>query len=72
LVDSTSPAGSIQLAAPSPLGELGSLVLGDHPLDLYQQPPLGVIEGWRVGEPHRHPVAGQLVEDEDLVGVGAG
>jgi hypothetical protein len=40
-------------------------------LDLDQQPPLRVVQGWGVGETYRHLVTGELVEDEDLVGVGA-
>jgi hypothetical protein len=62
----------IQLAAPSAFGELGPFVFGDHALDLHQQPPLRVVEGWGVGEADRHLVAGELVQDQDLVGVGAG
>ena len=62
--------GPEQLAPPLPLGELRLLVLSDHPLDLHQQAGLGVVEGRGVGEAHRHLVAGQLVKDQHLVGVG--
>jgi len=47
-------------------------VLGDHALDLHKQSSLRVIEGRGVSEAHRHVVAGQFVEDEDLVSVGTG
>jgi hypothetical protein len=33
---------------------------------------LGVVEGWGVGEEDGNLVAGELVEDHDLVGVGPG
>lgn len=62
-----------QLAPPLPFGHLGLLVLGDHALHLDQQPSLRVvIEGRRVGEAHLDAEAGQLVEDEHLVGEVAG
>jgi hypothetical protein len=64
--------GTVELAAPSALGELGPFVFGDDTLDLHQQAPLWVVEGWGVGEADRHLVAGELVQDQDLVGVGAG
>ena len=63
---------TIQLAAPSAFGELGPFVLGDDALDLHQQPPLWIVEGWCVGEADRHLVARELVQDQDLIGVGAG
>jgi len=68
-----SGAGAKQLPAPVPFGDLCSLVLGDHALDLDEQLGLRiVIERWGVGDPHAHRVAGQLVEHDDLVGVHAG
>ena len=66
-------AGAEQLPAPVPLGDLRPLVLGDHALDLGEQLGLRVVvDRWGVGEPHADPVAGQLVEHDDLVGVDAG
>ena len=65
-------ARPIQLAAPSAFGELGPFVFGDDALDLHQQPPLWIVQGWGVGEADRHLVTGELVQDQDLVGVGAG
>ena len=72
--DDLSGAGAEQLAAPVPFGDLRLLVLGDHALHLGEQRGLRVIGGQvgGVGEPHRDPEAGQLVQDEDLIGVGAG
>jgi hypothetical protein len=66
--------GTEQLAPPVPLADLGPLVLGDHALHLGEQPGLRVVlvQAGSVGEPHAHPEAGQLIEDEHLVGVGAG
>jgi hypothetical protein len=65
--------GAEQLPAPIPFGDLRPLVLGDHPLDLGEQLGLRVVIQRRgVGEPHPDPVAGQLVEHDDLVGVDAG
>ena len=52
LADTRAP----QLATPVALGDLGTLVLGDHPLDLGEQPDLRVvIQGRGIHEPHRHP-----------------
>jgi hypothetical protein len=67
-------AGAEQLAAAVPFGDLRFLVLGDHALHLREQRGLRVAGGQvrGVGEPHADPEAGQLVQDEDLVGVGAG
>ncbi len=65
-------AGPIQLASPSPLRKFGPFVLGDHPLDLDQQPSLGIVEGWGVSETDRHVEAGEFLEDEDLVRVRPG
>jgi hypothetical protein len=66
--DGLTGAHPIQLATPVPLRHLGLLVLADHTLYLDEQPGLGVVvDRGRVGEDHRHPEAGQLVEDEHLV-----
>jgi hypothetical protein len=47
-------------------------VLGDHPLDLDQQPSLGIVEGRGVSETDHHVEAGEFLEDEDLVRVRPG
>jgi hypothetical protein len=71
--DDLARAGAPQLAAPVALGDLGPLVLSDHPLHLGEQPGLGVVvQRWRIREPHRHAEAGQLVQHDHLVGVGPG
>jgi hypothetical protein len=72
--DDLPGAGTEQLAAPVPFGDLRLLVLGDHALHLGEQHCLRVAVGQAggVGEPHRDPEAGQLVQHEDLVGVGPG
>jgi hypothetical protein len=68
-----SGAGAKQLPASIPFGDLRPLVFGDHALDLGEQLGLRVVvQGWGVGESHADPVAGQLVEHDDLVGVDAG
>jgi hypothetical protein len=72
--DHLAGAGAVEVAPPVPFADLGPLVLGDHALDLGEQLRLRVllVQAGCVGEPHGHPEAGQLVEDEHLVGVGAG
>lgn len=68
-----SGSGPEQLAAPVAFGDLRFLVLGDHALNLGQQGGLRVISGQvrGVGEVHPDTEAGELVEHEHLVGVGA-
>ena len=72
--DHLAGAGAEQLAPPVPFADLGPLVLGDHALDLGEQLGLRVVlvQAGGVGEGHPHAEAGQLVQDEHLVGVGAG
>jgi len=71
--DDLAGPGAKQLAAPVPFSDLRAFVFGDDALDLGEQPGLRVvIDGWGVGEPHRHAVAGEFVEHDDLVGVDAG
>jgi hypothetical protein len=65
--------GPEQLAPPGPFGDLGPFVLGDDGLDLGEEPGLGVaVHVGRVEVADDHTVAGELVGDEHLVGVGAG
>jgi hypothetical protein len=72
--DHLAGAGAEQLAPPVPFADLGPLVLGDYALHLGEQPGLRVVlvEAGGIGEPHAHSEAGQLIEDEHLVGAGAG
>ena len=71
--DRTSPARArYSLSRRSRAREFGPLVFCDDSLDLDQQPGLGVVEGRGVAEQHRDLVAGELVEDQHLVGVGPG
>ena len=69
-----SGAGSEQLAPPVPFGDLRLLVFGDHALDLSEQGGLRIIrgQGWGIGEGQCDSEPGQLVEDQNLVGVGPG
>jgi hypothetical protein len=72
--DHLAGAGAEQLAPPVPLADLGPFVFGDHALDLGEQLGLRVVlvQAGGVGEGHPHAEAGQLIQDERLVGVGAG
>jgi hypothetical protein len=69
-----SGAGSEQLATSVSFGDLGLLVLSDDALDLGEQHGLRIVGGQvgGVGEPDGDADPGQLVEDQHLVGVGAG
>ena len=62
--------GPPQLAPAVALGDLRPLILADDPLNLGEQPSLGVIERRGVDEAHPDPQALELVEHHDLVGVG--
>jgi hypothetical protein len=64
--------GPEQLASTFAFSEFGPLVFCDDALDLDQQAGLGVVEGRGVAEQDWHLVAGELVEDQHLVGVGPG
>ena len=74
--DHLAGAGSEQLAPPVPFAESRPARTrpADHALHLGEQPGLRVVlvQAGAVGEPHAHPEAGQLVEDEHLVGGGTG
>jgi hypothetical protein len=66
-------SGPEQSAPPIAFGDLAALVLGNDALHLGEQPGLRVVgEGGCVAEQHPNPELGELVEDETLVGVGAG
>jgi hypothetical protein len=67
-----SGAGSIELASPSPFSELGPLVFGYYTLDLDQQPALWVVQWRAVGEVDPDSIAGELIEYQNLISVGAG
>ncbi len=65
--------GAVERAAPLPLGELRFFVLGNYRLHLHEQARFGVVvDGGRVGEPDGDAEAGELVEDQHLVGEGPG
>ena len=70
----TSPgARPEQLAATVAFGDLGPLVFGDHSLHLGEQLGLWVVvDRGCVSERDLHPVSGQFVEHDDLIGVDAG
>ena len=72
--DDLTGASPEQSAAPVAFGDLGLLVLGDHTLHLGEQGGLRVVGGQSrgIGERDADPEAGQLVEHQHLVGVGAG
>jgi hypothetical protein len=62
----------VQLAAPGSLADLGALVLGDHPLELAQQLVLGRRAALGLlGEDDLDAGAGELLEQQHLVGVAA-
>ena len=72
--DHLAGPGPEQLAPPVPFADLGPLVFGDHALHLGEQPGLRVVlvQAGGVGEPDGDAEAGQFIQDEHLVGVGAG
>jgi len=71
--DDLTPTRSPQLAAAVTLSDLRLLVLGDHPLDLCEEPSLRiVVEARGIGEQQCALKAFELVEHEHLVCVGTG
>ena len=65
-------AGAVELPAPVALGDLRSLVLGDHALHLHQQRRLRVLAVRRpLEEPHTDPEPRKLLDDQHLVGIDA-
>jgi hypothetical protein len=72
--DDLTGAGAEQLAPPIPFADLRPLVFGNHALHLGEQGGLRIVgcQAGRVGERDGDPEAGQLIENQDLVGVGAG
>ena len=60
------------LAPPGSLGDLGSFVLGDHPLELDHQLVFGRLGPRALDEPDLGAGAGELVDQQRLVGVPAG
>ena len=53
----------------APFHDLGPLVLGDHPLDLDQEVLGGVMTEGVAEEGHLDAAPGELLEDQDLVGI---
>ena len=70
-VDAAGP-GPPGLAAPVPLHQLGLLVLGEHALELDQQLVLGAVAPRPLHELHPRPAAGELLDQQRLVGEIAG
>ena len=70
--DNLSLPGAEELAAPIALDDLHPLVLRDRPLDLHEQPRMGVVTGRGLEEEDPDVPALELLEDEDLIGVLAG
>jgi hypothetical protein len=64
-----SPVG---LATPVALHELGLLVLGEHALELDQQLVLGAVAARAPDELHARACAGELLDQQGLVGEPAG
>ena len=64
--------GAVGLAAPVPLHQLGFLVLGEHALELDQQLVFGGVAARPLDELHPHPGAGELLDQQRLVGELAG
>ena len=64
--------GEVPLPAPAALQHLGALVLGEHPLQLQQQVVLGRVPDRPVEEHQLRAGAGELLEQQGLVGVAAG
>ena len=60
------------LASPVPLGELGLLILGEHALELDQQLVLGAVAPRPLHELHPGAAAGELLDQQRLVGELAG
>ena len=60
------------LAAPVALHQLGLLVLGEHALELDQQLVLGAVAARPLHELHPRPAAGELLDQQRLVGELAG
>jgi hypothetical protein len=66
-------AGAVQPPAAHPLGDLGALVLGDHPLELAQKLVLGRAGALGLaGEDDLHPHTLKLLEQQHLIGIAAG
>src|SRR5215207_9371187 len=66
-------AGTVDLAAPVALHQLGFLILGEHALELHQQLVFGGVAARAVvDELHPHPSPGELLDQQRLVGKLAG
>ena len=60
------------LAAPAALQHLGSLVLGEHALQLQQQAVLGRVPDRAIEEDHLRAGLGELLDQQNLMRVAAG
>ncbi len=62
-------AGAMAFAPTGALTDLGFLVLGNHPLELHQEDLLGCLDSGGAHEYHLDPRAGELLEQQDLIGI---
>src|SRR3954470_20557004 len=62
-------AGAMQLAAPGPLEDLGPFVLGEHALELEQQPVLRRLRAGGLDEQNLDAGAGELLDQQHLMDV---
>ena len=65
-------ARGVAAPASAALEELGTLVLGDHALDLQEQVVLGAAADGAVEEHHLHAGTAELLDQEHLVGIAPG
>ncbi len=61
--------GTVPLAPARTLADLGFLVLGNHPLELHQEDLFGRLDPGRTHEHHVDAGAGELLEQQDLIGI---
>ncbi len=64
--------GTVALSAPTALKHLGSLVLGEHALELQQQTVLRGVPDRTIEEDRLRAGAGELLNQQDLMRVAAG
>jgi hypothetical protein len=61
--------GGMALASPAPFEELGPFVFGNDSLHLQEELIFRGLSEWSVEENHLHPMLGQLLQEQNLVGV---
>ena len=62
-------AGTVPLTPSRALADLGFLVLGDHSLELHQEDLFGSFDPGRPHEHHFDSSPGELLEQQDLIGI---